>query len=97
MIKLYRKSEIWFAVTWIIAYCLLFSIGDRLSELTGVQKSVTAPLGILLSSLLLVFLKKKQSVKRIRTLQVRYCGGKASVLSATCSNSFNKPLVRRNF
>ena len=58
MKKLYEKSEIWFAVVWIIAYCVLMSVGDALSEVVGIQKSVTLLIGVLLSALLLLFLKK---------------------------------------
>ena len=56
--KLYDKSKIWFAVAWIIAYCVLMSVGDALSALLGIEKSVTLATGILLSAILLLFLKK---------------------------------------
>lgn len=56
--KLYDKSKIWFAVAWIIAYCVLMSVGDALCELIGIEKSVTLAIGILLSAILLLFLKK---------------------------------------
>ena len=56
--KLYNKSRIWFAVAWIIAYCVLMSIGDALSAKVGVEKSVTLAVGLLLSGALLLFLKK---------------------------------------
>ena len=56
--KLYDKSKIWFAVSWIIAYCVLLSVGDALSALIGIEKSVTLAIGILLSAILLLFLKK---------------------------------------
>jgi len=56
--KLYDKSKIWFAVAWIIAYCILMSVGDSLSAMAGVEKSVTLAVGLLLSVALLVFLKK---------------------------------------
>ncbi|MBR2929860.1 MAG: CPBP family intramembrane metalloprotease [Clostridia bacterium] len=56
--KLYKKSEIWFAVLWIVAYCVLFSLGDAASELLGVEKSVTLPVGLLLSLGLFAFLKQ---------------------------------------
>ena len=56
--KLYDKSKSWFAVAWIIAYCVLMSVGDSLSETIGIEKIVTLPIGFLLSSLLLLFLKK---------------------------------------
>lgn len=56
--KLYDKSKIWFAVTWIIAYCVLMSIGDALSLLIGIDKSATLVIGIVLSAILLLFLKR---------------------------------------
>ena len=56
--KLYDKSPIWFAVAWIIAYCVLMSVGDALSAMVGIDKSVTLAIGILLSAILLLFLKR---------------------------------------
>ena len=56
--KLYDKSKIWFAIVWIIAYCVLMSVGDALSEMIGIEKLITFPVGLLLSVILLVFLKK---------------------------------------
>ena len=56
--KLYDKSHIAFAIVWIVAYCVLMSIGDSLSMNMGVEKSVTLPVGILLSVLLIAFLIK---------------------------------------
>ncbi|MBQ9693084.1 MAG: CPBP family intramembrane metalloprotease [Clostridia bacterium] len=56
--KLYDKSQIWFAVSWIIAYCVLMSAGDSLSAMIGTEKSVTLVIGLLLSATLLLFLKK---------------------------------------
>jgi len=58
--KLYDKSRIWFAVTWIIAYCVLLSLGDSLSAQIGIDKSATLAIGILLSAILLLFLKKNR-------------------------------------
>ena len=58
--RLYDKSRIWFSVTWIIAYCVLLSLGDSLSGLIGVEKSLTLPIGILLSIVLLLFFKKNR-------------------------------------
>ena len=37
MKKLYEKSKIGFAVTWIIAYCVLMSAGDAFSGMLGVE------------------------------------------------------------
>ena len=58
--KLYEKSRIWFAVLWIIAYCVLMSAGDSLSALIGIEKSVTVIVGFLLSLMLILFLKKNE-------------------------------------
>ena len=55
--KLYEKSEIWFAVIWIIVYCILSSIGDNLSSNFGILKIITLPILILLSFLLYLFIK----------------------------------------
>lgn len=56
--KLYNKSNIWFAVLWIIAYCVLMSAGDALSAALGLEKSVTLAVGLALCAVLLLFLKK---------------------------------------
>ena len=56
--KLYDKSKIWFALAWIIAYCVLMSAGDALSASVGIEKSVSLAIGILLSAILFLFLKK---------------------------------------
>ena len=56
--KLYDKSKIWFALTWIVLYCVLMSVGDALSAFVGIEKSITLAIGILLSLVLLMFLKK---------------------------------------
>ena len=56
--KLYDKSKIWFAVVWIVAYCVLMSAGDSLSLVAGMEKSVTLAVGLLLCVALLLFLRK---------------------------------------
>jgi len=58
--KLYDKSQIWFAVAWIIAYCVLLSVGDSLSATVGVEKSVTLAVGIILCAVLFCFLRSEK-------------------------------------
>ena len=58
--KLYDKSKIWFAVMWIVTYCVLLSAADALSALIGVDKSATLAAGIFLSAILFLFLKKNR-------------------------------------
>ena len=63
LLKLYNKSKLWFALGFIIAYCLLMSVGDSVSELIQIQKSVTVPVAAALSALLLLFLHKNSLLK----------------------------------
>ena len=56
--KLYAKSEIWFAVAWIIAYVVLASIGDNISADLGIEKIVTLPVLIAMSAGLYFFVRK---------------------------------------
>lgn len=58
MTKLYQKSELGFAIAWIAAYCVLMSLGDSLSQLAGTEKAVTLPVSVLLSAILLLFVKR---------------------------------------
>ena len=55
--KLYNKSEIRFAVIWIIAYVVLVSAGDNLSQAFGISKIVTLPVLVVLSAILFLFVK----------------------------------------
>lgn len=58
MKKLYEKSEIWFAVAWIIAYVVLASTGDNISTDIGILKIATLPILIILSVILFLFVKR---------------------------------------
>ena len=58
MKQLYNKSEIWFAVAWIIAYVVLASTGDNISADIGVLKIATLPILIILSVILFLFVKR---------------------------------------
>jgi len=56
--KLYEKSEIWFAVAWIIAYVVLASAGDNISADLDIDKIVTLPILIAMSAILYFFVRK---------------------------------------
>lgn len=58
MKRLYEKSEIWFAIAWIILYCMAMSVGDTLSASVGIEKIITFPVAIVLFIVLFLFLKK---------------------------------------
>ena len=58
MTKLYKKSEITFAVLWIVAYVVLSSLADQLSESLGAVKSVTAALHVAMTLILYCWIRK---------------------------------------
>ena len=62
--KLYEKSEIWFAVVWIIAYVILASIGDNISTNIGISKIVTLPVLLALSVVLFFFVKRNGLIEK---------------------------------
>ena len=57
MTKLYEKNEITFAILWIVAYVVLSSLADQISETIGVMKSVTAALHIVMSLILFFWIR----------------------------------------
>lgn len=61
--KLYDKSKIWFSILWIVAYCVLMSLGDYVSQIVGVKKSITLVIGLVLTLILFLFLKKNKLFK----------------------------------
>ena len=62
--KLYKKYEILFSIIWIIIYVVLASIGDNISSQIGIQKIITFPILIILSIILIVFIKKNDLMKK---------------------------------
>jgi len=58
MKKLYEKNELTFALFWIIAYVVLFSAADNLSASLGLEKSITAPVGVLFSLFLFAWIRR---------------------------------------
>ena len=62
--KLYKKSEMWFAVAWIIAYVVLASAGDNVSAELGIDKIVTLPILIAMSAILYFFVRKNSLTEK---------------------------------
>ena len=60
MKKLFHKDEIWFAVVWIVAYVVLFSTGDMLSDAIGLPKLITVAVGLVMSAVLYLFIRKNK-------------------------------------
>lgn len=64
MNKLYQKSEISFAVLWIVMYVILSSFADQISESIGITKSVTALLHIIMSLILFFWIKNNHLTEK---------------------------------
>ncbi|MCM1165544.1 MAG: CPBP family intramembrane metalloprotease [Lachnospiraceae bacterium] len=58
MKKLYEKNELGFALMWIGIYLVAMTIGDNVSEVLGLYKSVTAALVIALMVFVIIWLGK---------------------------------------
>ena len=59
MKKLYEKSQLSFAIFWIVAYCVLMSVGDSVSASLGIEKAVSLPVALLLSGVLQACFRKE--------------------------------------
>lgn len=64
MNKLYKKSEIWFAVSWIIVYVVGASIADELSRLVGIEKVFSVPYLLAMSILAIIWMRKNGLFER---------------------------------
>ncbi len=64
MKKLYEKSELTFSIVWIALYCILMSVADGLSEEVGIIKIISLPVALLISVVLLLFIKKNRLAER---------------------------------
>lgn len=58
MTRLYEKSKLAFALVWIGAYVVLLSLTDTVSATLGTEKLLTAPLSIVLTAVLYLWLRK---------------------------------------
>ncbi len=64
MKRLYEKSELTFAIVWIVIYCVLQSLANPLNEKIGIEYSASAIFCILQSIVLLAFIWKNNLLKR---------------------------------
>lgn len=60
MKKIYDKNELNFALIWIGIYVVLASVGDNLSATIGITKLVTAPICIILTIILYLWIRKNE-------------------------------------
>ena len=64
MKKLYEKSELTFAIVWIVVYCVLQSVANPLNKLIGIEYSASAVFCILQTIVLFAFIVKNGLQKR---------------------------------
>ena len=62
--EFYDKSELGFSIIWIIAYCILASIGDNLSDELGISKVITLPILLVLTVILFLFIKRNNLTEK---------------------------------
>lgn len=58
MKKLYEKNELWFALVFIIAYCVLNSIANSLNEAIGIEGAVNTAVNLVLIAVICGFIWK---------------------------------------
>mgnify|MGYP003290604079 CR=1 FL=1 len=88
--KLYEKNELAFALVWIGAYVVLFSLADGLSEGIGMPKLITALVGVAVCAGLLVFcvsqgLLQKYGLCRPQGKARAYCYYLPILVIASCN------------
>ena len=76
MKKLYEKSELWFALAWIIGYVVLASTGDNISAGLGIDKIVTLPILIAMSLSLYFFVRKNGLTEKYGLCRPKLPAGK---------------------
>lgn len=64
MTKLYNKSEITFAIVWIVAYVMLSSFADNVSTDLGITKSITSVLHVAMVLILFFWIRKNDLMKK---------------------------------
>jgi len=60
MKKLFDKDQVWFAVVWILIYVIGFANADAVSESIGIPKLLTVLLGLVLTAVICIFIKKAE-------------------------------------
>lgn len=64
MKKLYEKSELTFAIVWIVVYCVLQSLANPLNKAIGVAYAASSAFCVLQTVVLFAFIRKNNLQKR---------------------------------
>ena len=62
--KFYDKNELVFSIIWIVAYCVLASMGDNISDNLGISKVITLPILLVLTVILFLFIKRNNLTEK---------------------------------
>lgn len=84
MRKFYDNTELGFALVWIGIYCVSMSLGDNLSASIGVEKLITFPIAMVLSLILLIFLKKNGLFEKNGLCKSKITAKKCCIISQYC-------------
>ena len=64
MKKIYEKSELRFAIIWIVIYCVLQSVANSINEAIGVEFSASAALCVIQAVIILFFIRRNNLSER---------------------------------
>ena len=64
MKKIYEKSELRFAIIWIVIYCVLQSLANSFNEEIGIEFSASAVLCVIQAAILFFFIRKNSLSER---------------------------------
>lgn len=64
MTKFYQKSEIWFAIFWIILYIVGTSVAEEVSRVIGIEKLITAIFHLIMFAVLLIWILKNKLTQK---------------------------------
>lgn len=64
MKKIYEKSELRFAIIWIIIYCVLQSFANSINEIIGIEYSASAALCLIQAVILFSFIRKNSLLEQ---------------------------------
>ncbi len=70
--RLYEKNELAFSIIWIVAYVVLMSLADYFSAFVGIEKVFTLPVGLILATVLLVWIKTAGLSKKYGLVKVKF-------------------------
>ena len=93
MKKIYDKNELHFALIWMGVYIVLMSIGDSVSETIGIAKIVTAPVCIIFTLILYLWICKHELNEKYGLCPFWRKCKKILIFCSACVIDINQSLV----